>query len=202
MPPEVNQQTVPLFLRRAAALAEIEAEASSSRGRSKSPKLFISHFALRAGPGRPIRTARSRNPKGILHAEFLHWLAATQSILCADCGKHCYPNCLATPRSSPFWVSAGVAFILIEQRELAIQPTPPSPESSRPINKLGYSSQSTVNPAPMAMERMRLTDISASVRYKKSRPGSLKNHHSTPAVQAGVSAETPGNFLLEWLLPC
>ena len=156
MPPEVNQQTVPLFLRRAAALAEIEAEASSSRGRSKSPKLFISHFALRAGPGRPIRTARSRNPKGILHAEFLHWLAATQSILCADCGKHCYPNCLAPPRSSPFWVSAGVAFILIEQRELAIQPTPPSPESSRPINKLGYSSQSTVNPAPMAMERMRL----------------------------------------------
>ena len=60
--------------------------------------------------------------------------------------------------SSPFSVSAGVAFSLIEQREFAIQPTPPPPESDTPINKFGYSSRSNVNPAPMAMAHMRLHD--------------------------------------------
>ena len=58
--------------------------------------------------------------------------------------------------SSPFSVSAGVAFSLIEQREFAIQPTPSSPGSTTTINTFGYSSRSNVNPAPMAIAHMRL----------------------------------------------
>ena len=119
----------------------------------------IVYFAFRP-PGRPWLTdqnGRSRNTRkascmrnsstGSRQSKASYALIAANTVI---------RTASRPPRSSPFSVSAGVAFSLIEQRELAIQPTPPSPESSRPMNKLGYSSQSTVNPAPMAMERMRL----------------------------------------------
>ncbi len=58
--------------------------------------------------------------------------------------------------ASPFSLSAGVAFSLIEQREFAIQQSPTSPGSSTTVNKFGYSSRSSVNPVPLAMAHMRI----------------------------------------------
>ncbi len=103
MPSEAGQETVPLFIRRAAALAEIEAERHLIAHPIEIARIF--YFALRT-PGTAWPTDQNgRRPKylkGILHAatnsEFLHWLAATKSILCADCGEHCYPNCLTPPK--------------------------------------------------------------------------------------------------------
>ncbi len=98
MPPEVGQEAVPLFLSRAAALAAIEPDQHVIARPLEITKI--------SSPGTAWPTEQNGNLpkylKGILHAatssEFLQWLAATQSILCADCGKHCYPNCLTPPK--------------------------------------------------------------------------------------------------------
>ncbi|HET7440174.1 MAG TPA: hypothetical protein VFJ47_02645 [Terriglobales bacterium] len=88
---------------RAAVLAAIEAEQNLIARPIEFGRIF--YDALRT-PGTAWATEQNgklpKYLKGILHAatsnEFLHWLAATQSILCADCGKHCYPNCLTPPK--------------------------------------------------------------------------------------------------------
>ena len=85
------------------ALAEIEAEQAHIARPIEFAQLF--YFALRT-PGTAWPTDQNgklpKYLKGILHAatrsQFLEWLAATQSILCVDCGEHCYPNCITHPK--------------------------------------------------------------------------------------------------------
>ncbi|HET7207159.1 MAG TPA: hypothetical protein VFI95_11345 [Terriglobales bacterium] len=103
MPPERGQATVPLFLRRAAALAAIEAEQNLIARPIEFGRIF--YFAMRT-PGSSWATDQNgklpQYLKGILHAatrsQFLKWLAASLGLLCADCGEHCYPNCITHPK--------------------------------------------------------------------------------------------------------
>jgi hypothetical protein len=60
--------------------------------------------------------------------------------------------------ASPFSLSAGVAFSLIEQREFAIQQSPVAPGSATTVNTFGYSARSTVHPLPLAMAHMRIRE--------------------------------------------
>jgi hypothetical protein len=57
--------------------------------------------------------------------------------------------------TSPFSLSAGVAFSSIERREFAIVQSPTSPGAATTVNKFGYSSKSAINPLPLAMAHMR-----------------------------------------------
>ena len=90
-------------MRRAAALAAIEAEQNLIARPIEFARIF--YYALRT-PGTAWPTDQNgKLPKyltGILHAatrsQFLKWLVASQSILCADCGEHCYPNCITPPK--------------------------------------------------------------------------------------------------------
>ena len=103
MPPDVGQETVPLFLRRAAALAAIEAEQNLIARPIEFGRIF--YFAIRT-PG--IAWATDQNGKlrkdlkgdrsSLSKAEFLNWLAASLGLRCIDCGVHCYPNCITQPK--------------------------------------------------------------------------------------------------------
>jgi hypothetical protein len=57
--------------------------------------------------------------------------------------------------TSPFSLSAGVAFSSIEQREFAIIPSATSPGATTTVNKFGFSAKSAVHPLPLAMAHMR-----------------------------------------------
>src|SRR5690348_736106 len=89
MPPEVSQETVPLFVRRAAALAEIEAEQKFIARPIEFARVF--YFALRT-PGTvwatdqngKLRTDLKGDRYSLSRAEFLDWLAASIGILCID----------------------------------------------------------------------------------------------------------------------
>lgn len=91
--------------------------------------------------------------------------------------------------TSPFSLSAGVAFSLVEQREFAIQPSPVSPGSTTVVNRFGYSSRSTVNPVPLAMAHMRLYE--------------WQNHryalHASFGVGANVQGTNGGGSSAEYL---
>jgi hypothetical protein len=98
MPPEVDQDRSSLFMRRAAVLAEIEAEQNFIARPLEIIKLI--YFILRT-PGTAWPTDQNGHVdkdtksirSGMCTSELLDWLAASLGLLCIDCGSHCYPNC-------------------------------------------------------------------------------------------------------------
>jgi hypothetical protein len=91
--------------------------------------------------------------------------------------------------ASPFSLSAGVAFSLIEQREFTIQQSAVSPGSTTTVNKFGYSARSAVHPLPLAMVHMRFREWQQH-RYAL---------HATFGVAANVQGTNAGGSNAEYL---
>jgi hypothetical protein len=91
--------------------------------------------------------------------------------------------------TSPFSLSAGVAFSSIEQREFAIVQSAPASGSTTPVNKFGYSSKSAFHPLPLAMAHMRLWEWD-SHRYAV---------HATFGVAANIQGSNAGGSSAEYL---
>jgi hypothetical protein len=91
--------------------------------------------------------------------------------------------------ASPFSLSAGVAFSLIEQREFTIQQSAVSPGSTTTVNKFGYSARSAVHPLPLAMVHMRFREWQQH-RYAV---------HATFGVAANVQGTNAGGSNAEYL---
>jgi len=91
--------------------------------------------------------------------------------------------------ASPFSLSAGVAFSLIEQREFTIQQSAVAPGSTTTVNKFGYSARSPVHPLPLAMVHMRFREWQQH-RYAL---------HATFGVAANVQGTNAGGSNAEYL---
>ncbi|HTT32498.1 MAG TPA: hypothetical protein VMH48_02755 [Methylomirabilota bacterium] len=91
--------------------------------------------------------------------------------------------------TSPFSLSAGVAFSSIEQREFAIVQSAPPAGSTTLVNKFGYSAKSAFHPLPLAMAHMRFYE-SDSHRYAV---------HATFGVAANIQGSNAGGSNAEYL---
>jgi len=91
--------------------------------------------------------------------------------------------------TSPFSLSAGVAFSSIEQREFAIVQSAPAAGSTTLVNKFGYSSKSAFHPLPLAMAHMRFYE-SKSHRYAV---------HATFGIAANIQGTNAGGSNAEYL---
>jgi hypothetical protein len=91
--------------------------------------------------------------------------------------------------TSPFSLSAGVAFSSIEQREFAIISSATSPGATTTVNKFGFSAKSAVHPLPLAMAHMRFYE-SDSHRIAV---------HASFGVAANVQGANSGGSSAEYL---
>lgn len=91
--------------------------------------------------------------------------------------------------TSPFSLSAGVAFSSIEQREFAIVQSAPATGSTTPVNKFGFSSKSTFHPLPLAMAHVRFYEWD-SHRFAL---------HATFGVAADIQGTNAGGSNAEYL---
>ncbi|HKV64058.1 MAG TPA: hypothetical protein VJO16_19280 [Candidatus Acidoferrum sp.] len=91
--------------------------------------------------------------------------------------------------TSPFSLSAGVAFSSIEQREFAIVQSAPAAGSTTLVSKFGYSSKSAFHPLPLAMAHMRFYE-SESHRYAV---------HATFGIAANIQGTNAGGSNAEYL---
>jgi hypothetical protein len=91
--------------------------------------------------------------------------------------------------TSPFSLSAGVAFSSIEQREFAIVQSAPASGSTTPVNKFGYASKSAFHPLPLAMAHLRFWE-SDDHRYAV---------HATFGVAANIQGSNAGGSSADYL---
>jgi hypothetical protein len=103
MRPEAVQDSIPLFIRRAAALAEMKVDRNLLSRPAEFGRIF--YFAPRTpGASWPtdqnghIREDLKSDLSSLSRVEFLNWLPASLGLLCIDCGSHCYPNCMSAPK--------------------------------------------------------------------------------------------------------
>jgi len=79
--------------------------------------------------------------------------------------------------SSPFTVSAGVAFSTIGEHEFAIQPAPVSPGSTTTQNTFVEVTDSGIHPLPLGMIHVRLYETNSRISWHESfgRAGNLRS---------------------------